>query len=141
MTKLHHTLYFTIILSFVSCMYSEGKSVATISLQRNIKKTTPNIQTPPVNAAHNFSNLYQYILKPKCVSCHSGEEPDDDIDLTTYNNLLNHPYYYLVVPGAPDESSIYLSIIADDMPSDAPPLTTQEKNFIQEWIKRGAPQK
>jgi hypothetical protein len=137
MIKLSLPLYLLIVSTFASCMYGEHKSDATIS-KREI--TNPQIQILPSDAKHNFNNLYKYILEPKCISCHSGDEPDDDIDLTTYDNILNHPFYFLIVAGAPDESSLYLSVLNDDMPSEGDILTPEEKEFIKKWIELNAPQ-
>ncbi|MBT7609962.1 MAG: hypothetical protein HN576_09410 [Bacteriovoracaceae bacterium] len=141
MNKLYITLYLLIVFNFASCMYDNDKSVAIITDYRNADIPNQNIQKLPAGAKHNFNNLYKYILKPKCVSCHSGNEPDDDIDLTSYDNILNHPYYYLVVAGSPLESSLYLSVSSDDMPFEGTPLTDQEKKFIKKWIELNAPQK
>ena len=120
-------------------MYGESQSDVIVSIKnQNIPGINPR-QILPHNAKHNFKNLYRFILKPKCISCHSGEQADDDIDLTTYDNIINHPYYYLVAPGLPLDSSLYLSVQHDDMPSKNPHLTKVEKDFIKKWIELNAP--
>lgn len=122
-------------------MYGESQSKALITATNQVKPGDQPRVILPADAKHNFTNLYQYILKPKCISCHSGERPDDDIDLTTYDNILNHPFYYLVVPGLPFDSSLYLSVLHDDMPSENPALSKAEKDFIKKWIEINAPPK
>jgi hypothetical protein len=141
MSKRYYSLYLLFVLGFSSCIYHGEKSDALIYRTVNDDGTILSRQTLPANAKHNFENLFKFIIKPKCLSCHSGNEPDDDIDLSTYSNIINHPYYYLVVPGSPLDSSLFISINNDDMPSDTSPLSSAEKQFIRKWIELNAPEK
>ena len=126
---------YPIILILTGCIYQGKKSIPIVSDKPEI------IQRPqglPHDAVVNFKNVYRYILRPKCVSCHSGTEPDGEIDLSSYDAILNHPFYFVVVPGSPDESSLYQSILFDSMPTKGPFLSDKEKSFIENWIKAGA---
>ncbi len=125
-------------LTLLGCIYHGEKSPPTLYDQQE------QISKPfflPKNAKHNFSNLHKYILKPKCISCHSGDNPDDDIDLTTYEKILNNPFHYLVIPGLPEESSLLQSVLDGNMPTEASPLSAHEVRFIQKWIELSAPAK
>ena len=47
----------------------------------------------------------------------------------------------LIVPGAPEKSSLYTSLVASgaqQMPKGAAPLPKDEIQAVYEWIKRGA---
>lgn len=131
------SIFIPFLMLFQGCLYQGPKSAPKAEERKN---PTFQNQGLPDQAEVNYKNLHEYILKPKCISCHSGVEPDGDVDLTSYDALLNHPYYFIVVAGSPDESSLYMSVLYDDMPPKSSPLSEKEKNFIKSWIEENAPQ-
>lgn len=133
----HNRFIFIICFSLLSgCIY-KGKKAPL-----NLTNTNDQIVNPvllPQNAEVNYENLHKYILKPKCISCHSGETPDGDVGLSSYDEILNHPFYYVVVPGYPEESSLYQSVKDDSMPPEGRLLSQEEKNFLKKWIELNGP--
>jgi hypothetical protein len=69
--------------------------------------------------------------------CHDGGG-ESGLVLNTYSNIMNG-----VVPGAPNSSSVYKSIVKttgeNKMPPDQP-LSTENRILIRIWIEQGAVQ-
>jgi len=103
----------------------------------------------------SIEGLQQNIFSLKCANptCHDGSfEPDFRTTESTYNSLVFHQvtkntpdedFEHRVVPGQPDSSWLYYRLGADSilgrMPLYADPLSKREKELIQNWILRGAP--
>ena len=63
----------------------------------------------------NFNSLQKYILKPKCMSCHSGPDAkpnNDPIDFTTYDSTMVDRFIPLLVKGKPQKSRLKHSLIS-----------------------------
>jgi len=89
----------------------------------------------------NFNSLKEYILKPKCFSCHSGADakPENDpIDFTSYESTMIKRFVPLLKKGMPEKSRLYLSVFKGEMPVNRP-LHKTEINFIKKWIEVCAP--
>jgi hypothetical protein len=91
----------------------------------------------------NFASLQKYILKPKCISCHSGSDSkptNDPIDFSSYENMMVKRDIKLFSFTRKDSkrSRFYRSLIHIDiekrMPLESKRLTEVELNFIQDWI-------
>lgn len=74
-----------------------------------------------------------------CAECHSGPDPEDDIDLTSYANIMDgddivRPYDL--------NRKLFRRITDDDlddrMPLNRPPLSQQQIDLIRDWIMQGA---
>ena len=86
-----------------------------------------------------FESINRKIFGPKCVSCHSGSDAPHGIDITTYEKIINGSVFPpLVVPGSPENSSLYNSVMNNSMPKDSQPLSTVEKLTLFNWIRGGA---
>jgi formylglycine-generating enzyme required for sulfatase activity len=98
------------------------------------------------HAAVDFVKSVQPILETNCLSCHSGDKPHGDFDLTTRKSALetgSSPPS--IVPGKPEESPLYtFTIVPPDDPSimpptkNAKPLTKAETETLKQWIAEGA---
>ncbi len=89
----------------------------------------------------NFNSLQKYILKPKCMSCHSGPDAkpnNDPIDFTTYDSTMVDRFIPLLVKGKPQKSRLFLSVEDGEMPVDGT-LSNVEIEFIKKWIEACAP--
>lgn len=87
----------------------------------------------------NFASINENILQGKCMSCHSGSEAPHGIELSSYSLIMDNALFPpLVVPGKPEESSLYTSITTGDMPMKAPKLSEVEIQSVYNWIKNGA---
>jgi len=79
------------------------------------------------------------ILKAKCLSCHSGEQPNAGLDLSTRRSLMLGGKSGPVVRRAAAESSLlWERIAAGEMPPKGERLTADEKAIIRKWINDGA---
>ena len=87
----------------------------------------------------SFASLRDNLLIPKCVSCHSGANSPHGIDLSTYSSIMHGPVFPpLVIPGKPEESSLYQSCETGSMPKGAPHLSAAMLGALREWIRNGA---
>ncbi len=87
-----------------------------------------------------FATVSTYIFKPRCNTCHNPVALKGDIDLTTYQALMDS-FPARVVPGRPEDSDIYISVRNGDMPSGAPALSGAELEYLRAWILNGAVEK
>lgn len=87
----------------------------------------------------SFEKTVAPLLISKCLGCHSGSETRGELNLTLRENLLKggESGTPALVPGKPDQSTIWLRVDADEMPPKHP-LTAGEKSVIKEWISAGA---
>lgn len=83
-----------------------------------------------------------------CMKCHGVGNIPDTHPLEPYEALLD-PNRYIVIPGDPDNSTLYKVLIMDkpqgnvfNMPpkwdKDPVPLSDDEKNAVKLWIEQGA---
>ncbi len=91
----------------------------------------------------NFASLQKYILKTKCMSCHSGasaKPKNDPIDFSSYEKMMKKREISLFSFTRQDSkrSRFYKSLVHTDikkrMPLEARELSEKELNFIQDWI-------
>ena len=86
------------------------------------------------------------LLKVKCFGCH-GNDPEDirgDYNLLTREGMLQggESEETSLVPGKPEESSLYLAVLWDGYempPKENDRLTKEETEHIRQWIAAGAP--
>ena len=89
-----------------------------------------------------FEKYIRPALTEHCLKCH-GQDPQKlrgGLDLTTREAILkggdSGPS---VIPGKPDESTLYLSIKSGDMPPDGKKGPSEkELQLIRDWIASGA---
>ena len=85
------------------------------------------------------------VFRDKCAACHGSDSKPtkakrkfgyvDDLKLVAANPKL-------VVPKKPDESKVWDLVTNDEMPPEdakTGPLSTEQKEIIQQWIAAGAP--
>lgn len=94
------------------------------------------------NTKANFENIYTYIIKDKCLSCHKTGRARGEVNLDNYDSMFEYTEYFspLTVAGKPEESAFYTSIVDGSMPRgrNASKLSNEEIAFVQRWIKEGA---
>lgn len=86
------------------------------------------------------------LLKVKCFGCH-GNDPKDlrgDYNLLTREGMLKggESGETSLVPGKPDESSLYLAVLWDGLempPKENDRLSKEETDLVRKWITAGAP--
>ncbi|MFI4874422.1 MAG: SUMF1/EgtB/PvdO family nonheme iron enzyme [Blastopirellula sp. JB062] len=86
------------------------------------------------------------ILETNCVSCHSGESPEGDFNLTTQALAAETSYDQAIIPENPEESSVYaLTVLSRTDERLMPPLHSggplpkASAELIRKWIAEGAP--
>jgi uncharacterized membrane protein len=81
------------------------------------------------------------IFERRCISCHSGSQPADDLRLDAYEQVIRGGVHGpVVVPGEPDESELMQRIrgtAQPRMPLGQPPLAEDEIKTIEQWITHG----
>ena len=91
-----------------------------------------------VSAAVDFSTQIAPLLAKRCLECHSGAEPKNNLDLSQAATALkggkNGP---AIVPGSLQKSLLWEKVAGGKMPPKQP-LSAPEKNLLREWILAGA---
>lgn len=82
-----------------------------------------------------FSAINNSILRPSCVSCHSGGSAQGGVNLSSYQALINSS---VVRPGDADKSDLYIQIETGRMPRGASKLSQESAKVIFDWIEAGA---
>lgn len=87
-----------------------------------------------------FETVRTTVLEPKCVACHQQATSENHhIALAGYDVIArNDRVPPLVVPGKPEDSSLYATIKAGTMPKGGAKLSDAEIKLVYDWIKDGA---
>jgi len=72
------------------------------------------------------------ILKSRCFSCHSGDEPESDVRLDILDELLNQ-----TAPRNADSSRLIQLIVNGEMPPEGNPVSDSELATLKTWINEG----
>jgi formylglycine-generating enzyme required for sulfatase activity len=104
------------------------------------------IVAAPCLAKVDFIKDVQPILETNCVSCHSGEKPEGDFDLTRRETAFKvGSESPAIVPFKPEASALYkLTIVSKDDESLMPPskkggpLDKKSIEVLRAWISEGA---
>jgi hypothetical protein len=91
-------------------------------------------QQPSPDFQHDILPL----LKNRCVRCHGPAEKKAQLNLALPPGIARGGENgKIIVPGKPDESSLWQRVAADEMPEDEP-LPAEEKELLRRWITDGA---
>ena len=93
------------------------------------------------DAPLSYASLKKYVLKPKCMSCHSGPDAkptNDPIDFSTYETAMVKRFVPLLIKGKPDTSRLFLTVESGEMPVEGV-LHEKEVEFVKKWIEACAP--
>ncbi len=93
-----------------------------------------------------FSRDIRPLLSDRCFHCHGPNEADRQADLRLDRAEGEDGAHALALkPGSPEKSELWMRITSDDpdvvMPPPSqskPPLTSEEKALIRQWIEQGA---
>ncbi len=83
-----------------------------------------------------FSSINRYILRPKCLKCHSPNGIRPREDYSSYQSTISTGG---VNSGNANSSRLYLTCADGGMPDDAAPLNDNQLGAIRDWINAGAP--
>ena len=117
-----------------------NKKSGLVFKNKNINVQDSRILISP-NEKLSFSTLYKYILEPKCLSCHSGEnaKPENDpIDFSSYKLMMIDRFVPLLKKGDALKSRLFESVDSGMMPIGEK-LHPVEIEYIRNWIDACAP--
>ncbi len=83
-------------------------------------------------AGPDFDREIAPLLARRCLACHSGAKPKGSLDLSH-----RKPALAAVVPGKPNDSTLWQRIRDDEMPPKKP-LPADERALLRAWIAAGA---
>jgi WD40 repeat protein len=84
------------------------------------------------------------ILRKHCLNCHNADKPTSDLDVSTYQALMNGGASGAAVkPGNVGQSTLY-GVTSHDlepkMPPKGPKVSDAELAVLKKWIENGAPE-
>ena len=92
--------------------------------------------------AVSFERDILAIFRAECLSCHNEDDQQGELDLSTYNAVLDGGASGAVIdPGDPDESLLYRLVAHLDQPSmppETPMIARESVELIKQWISEGA---
>lgn len=117
---------------------STAQATSAVTTTASATNTTTN--TAPVDLANvSFKSNVLPIFQQHCQKCHGNDNPEEGLELTSYNTVLSGSQNGTVVePGAPDKSYLVKMVVEKKMPKKGPPLSSAEIDTISAWIKAGA---
>ncbi|TWT52072.1 Planctomycete cytochrome C [Thalassoglobus neptunius] len=98
----------------------------------------------------DFNTQVRPILSDRCFLCHGPDGENREADLRLDQEADAHKAVefatapFVIKPGSPDESEVFLRIISDDSSVKMPPpdsnlsLTDSEIDILRKWIEQGA---
>ena len=93
----------------------------------------------------HFAKHIWPIIQESCLECHSERRQQGELRLDSIASIMKggESHGPSVIPGAPDESPLYMLVTLpenhiDFMPASGAPLTLEQTNLIKEWILAGA---
>lgn len=109
-----------LIVTFSSCYYDE----------------LPDENLIPLPSQVSFATSVQPIFNQNCVACHSGNQAPDLRSANSFTQLMNG----YVVPGNPENSILYKSLIGQGAPLMPPngAINQSKINLVKQWISEGA---
>ena len=93
----------------------------------------------PLYAEVDYNSEIQPIFNSSCINCHSGSDAEEDLSLTSYDNLMNGGESGdVVIPYDHANSLLWQYITFGYMPPGNNDLTGEQVDIIAQWINEGA---
>ncbi len=109
---------------------------------QGVVDTTNNLTSTADLTDVNYEAHILPIVEAHCAECHGEDNPDEGLQLTTYNGIMAGSIYGSVVkPGDPDGSYLVEMVVTGQMPKRGPDLSQAEIDTIIAWIEAGAPER
>ncbi|MCH2595095.1 MAG: SUMF1/EgtB/PvdO family nonheme iron enzyme [Pirellulales bacterium] len=92
----------------------------------------------------DFKQTIKPLIESACLQCHHGEDADGKLSLASLKSALSGGSKGpAIVPGSPESSSFYTTIVLpeeheDRMPPEGQPLAKLQTERIRQWIMEGA---
>lgn len=97
----------------------------------------PNMTPSPVSFQRDIVPIFEL----HCYTCHGPDRVPGiytSYSLANYDATLRGGFIPAVVPGRPEESSLYQGLHSGSMPRGAPRLSEAEIELVRQWILQGA---
>ena len=93
----------------------------------------------PLYGGVDYNSEIQPIFNSRCTNCHSGSDAEEDLSLTSYNNVMNGgDSGDVVIPYDHANSLLWQYINSGFMPPGTNDLTDSQVDLIAQWINEGA---
>ena len=87
----------------------------------------------------DYSSEIQPIFNSRCTNCHSGSDAEEDLSLTSYNNVMNGgDSGDVIIPFDHANSLLWQYVNSGFMPPGTNDLTDTQVDLIAQWIDEGA---
>lgn len=125
---IHFTILFTTLALFTSCGYNNTKKTPTAPTA-SLKDSGTGTGLDKTPTQIDFARIKSQIFEPKCFKCHSDAGGNKDgINLETYTNVKSRI------------ENILSAIKDNSMPKSGQPLSAEDKELLEKWVKAGAPE-
>lgn len=89
--------------------------------------------------ARLFESRIAPLLSQHCLECHDTATRKGGLDLSRRDAALaGGKQGPAIVPGKPGDSELWALVESNEMPSDRPPLSDEQKRLVKQWIEGGA---
>lgn len=97
--------------------------------------------TPTVDLANvSFTANVLPIFEQHCTECHGGDEPEEGLRLTSYDEIMAGSWNGPVIePGNVPDSYLIEQVVTGRMPKRGSRLSPAEIQIITAWVEAGAP--
>lgn len=124
-------------------IYSRDLSASEVSQNFRAGPDSMTTEDLAVNRAsvreHFFETKIAPLFSKHCLECHDTAAKEGGLDLSRRKDAFaGGDSGDAIVPGKPDGSLVWKSVVDDDMPHDRPPLSKQEKQLLRQWIEEDA---
>lgn len=103
-----------------------------------LARSQSTIASAPGNASL-FERKIAPLLARHCLECHASTNREGGLDLSQKKSALAGGESGLAIaPRNLDQSLLWEHVSSDSMPKDRPPLSSDEKSLLEDWISAGA---
>ena len=97
--------------------------------------------SPTIDLANvSFNDHVLPIFEQYCTECHGGDDPEEGLRLTGYDEVMAGSWNGSVIePGNVEESYLIEQIVTGRMPKRGPKVPPAEIEIITAWVGAGAP--
>ena len=87
----------------------------------------------------DYYSVIQPIFDARCISCHSGSDAEEGLNLSSYNNVMNGgDSGDVIIPYDHANSLLWQYVNSGYMPPGTNDLTNTQVDLIAQWIDEGA---
>ncbi len=121
-------------------MHGAGSKICLVLAAALLAGFTPSATGAGAEAHPGLERDVLPLLKARCLKCHGPIKPKGKLNLSSARSLARGGANgAVVVPGNPDESTLWDLVANDEMPPEPDePLSDDEKNTLRRWIEDGA---